>query len=543
MSKKIIKFGSDARKSILKGINTVVSAVQTSVGPKGRTSIIAQSYGGPVITNDGVTIAKSIQLEGLQQLGVQLIQQAASKTNDIAGDGTSTTTILAGALINEGVRMVEAGSDPVRLRVGMKKAVDFIITKLNDYSRPITTLEEMANVATISSRNPEIGKKVASILQKVGQSGVVTVQSGDSNEITTDVTIGMQFDKGYKSPYFVTDNSKMEAVVENPFILVTDKKITSIQEILPVIEAMVKDGKKDLILIADDIDSEALATFVLNKVRGIFNVYAISAPAFGEKRKFILEDIAILTGATFISSDLGMGLKTVTLDDLGFAGKVIITKDSTTIVTGGGTKEMVERRSNQIIESISGAKSEYERDNLNERLAKLIGGVGILKVGAATEVEMKELKYVVEDALNATKAAISEGVVCGGGSTLVRLSQDLDELKGENDQENLGIMIVKKALIAPFRAIASNSGIYDIAVIQQDIENGKNTGYDFNNLKMVSDMFENGIIDPKIVVREAITNAASIAGSVITTEVVVVDDKRTEIGKNEDHPSMAGLDY
>ena len=543
MSKKIIKFGSDARKSILKGINTVVSAVQTSVGPKGRTSIIAQSYGGPVITNDGVTIAKSIQLEGLQQLGVQLIQQAASKTNDIAGDGTSTTTILAGALINEGVRMVEAGSDPVRLRVGMKKAVDFIITKLNDYSRPITTLEEMANVATISSRNPEIGKKVASILQKVGQSGVVTVQSGDSNEITTDVTIGMQFDKGYKSPYFVTDNSKMEAVVENPFILVTDKKITSIQEILPVIEAMVKDGKKDLILIADDIDSEALATFVLNKVRGIFNVYAISAPAFGEKRKFILEDIAILTGATFISSDLGMGLKTVTLDDLGFAGKVIITKDSTTIVTGGGTKEMVERRSNQIIESISGAKSEYERDNLNERLAKLIGGVGILKVGAATEVEMKELKYVVEDALNATKAAISEGVVCGGGSTLVRLSQDLDELKGENDQENLGIMIVKKALIAPFRAIASNSGIYDIAVIQKDIENGKNTGYDFNNLKMVSDMFENGIIDPKIVVREAITNAASIAGSVITTEVVVVDDKRTEIGKNEDHPSMAGLDY
>jgi chaperonin GroEL len=542
MTKKIVKFGTEARKSMLNGINIVVSAVQTSVGPKGRTSVIAQSYGAPVITNDGVTIAKSIELDGIEQAGAQLIQQAASKTNDIAGDGTSTTTILAGALINEGVRMVEAGSDPVRLRVGIKKAVDFTLSKLNQYAKPITTRAEKANVATISSRNPEIGEKVAKILEEVGNSGVVTVQTGDSNEITTQVTIGMQFDKGYKSPYFVTDNTKMEAVIEKPLILVTDKKISSIQDILPVIEQMAQSGKKDLVLIADDIEGEALATFVVNKVRGIFNVFAVQAPSFGDKRIAMLEDIAILTGATFISEDLGMSLKKLTLEDLGTAEKVLITKDTTTIVSGGGDKAAVEKRADNLRINIKESTTDYEKEKLNERLAKLVGGVGVIKVGAATEVEMKELKYVVEDALNATKAAIAEGVVAGGGSTLVRLAKELESLKGENDEENLGINIVKKALLAPFRAIASNSGIYDIALIQNKIESAEKSGYDFNLMIEVADMFENGIIDPKMVIREAIMNSSSIAGSVITTEVVVVDAPVTDKSDSQ-HPSMAGMDY
>lgn len=543
MSKKIIQFSSNARKSIQNGVNTVVKAVQTSYGPAGRTSIISQSYGGPTITNDGVTIAKAVELEGLEQMGVSLIQQAANKTNDVAGDATSSTVILSGAIINEGLRVVEAGSDPVKVRSGIQKAVQFSLSNLEKIATPIKTREDKASVATISSRSGEIGAMIADILEKVGNDGVVTVQNGDSNKMEVELTQGMQFDKGYKSPYFVTDTAKMEAVVEKPMILVTDQKVTSIQDVLPVIEQMASSGKKDLVLIADDIEGEALATFVLNKVRGIFNVYAVQAPAFGDRRKAILEDIAILVGATFISQDLGMVLKNVSFDDLGTAVKVIITKDTTTIVDGAGDKQAVQNRANYITESIKESKSDYEIEKLLERKAKLVGGVGVIKVGAATEVEMKELKYIVEDAVNATKAAIAEGVVPGGAVTFVRLSQELDQIleKADNNDEKIGIQVVQKALFAPFRAIAQNSGIYDISIILEQINQKPNSGYDFKEMKFVENMLISGIVDPKIAIREAISNATSVGSSVLTTEVVICDEPKDD--KVNPMAGMAGMDY
>lgn len=537
MSKKIIKFGTEARKAIQRGVNIVVDAVTTSYGPAGRTSVIGQSYGAPIIADDGVTIAKAIELEGIEQTGVALIQQAASKTNDNAGDGTTTTTILAGALINEGLKVVEAGSDPVKLRAGIKKAVDYSLIKLNEMTVMVKTKEDKVNVATISSRSEVIGAMVAEILEEVGNDGVVTVENGDSNEITKKVTQGMQFDKGYKSPYFVTDTTKMEAHVDRPYILVTDCKVTTIQDVLPLMEEMLQSGKKDLVIIADDIEGDALGTFVLNKIRGIFNVYAIQAPAFGDRRKAVLEDIATLTGATFVSNDIGMSLKTTKMNDLGSSDRVIITKDDTTIVGGSGDKNLLDSRIALMRASLSEIKSDYDKEKVQERIAKLVGGVGVLKVGAATEVEMKELKYVVEDAVNATKAAISEGVVAGGASTLVRLSKSLDSLEGSNDEENIGINIVKKAFLAPFRAIAKNSGIYDIALIQAKIEQNNNAGYNFKLLVEVDDMLKAGIIDPKLVLREAITNASSIASSIITTEVVVVDAPKEE----SPSPAMGGM--
>ncbi len=542
MPKKLIQFSSNARKSIQNGVNTVVKAVQTSYGPAGRTSIIAQSYGGPTITNDGVTIAKAIELEGLEQMGVSLIQQAANKTNDIAGDATSSTVILSGAIINEGLKVVEAGSDPVFVRSGIQKAVKFSLANLEKIATPITTREDKASVATISSRSKEVGTMIADILEKVGKDGVVTVQNGDSNKMEVELTQGMQFDKGYKSPYFVTDTTKMEAVIDKPMILVTDRKVSSIQDVLPVIEQMAGSGKKDLVLIADDIDGEALATFVLNKVRGIFNVYAVQAPAFGDRRKAILEDIAILVGATFISQDLGMQLKTVSFDDLGTAAKVIITKDTTTIVDGAGDKTAVQNRANYIQESLKETKSDYEVEKLLERKAKLVGGVGVIKVGANTEVERNELKFVVEDAVNATRAAIAEGVVPGGAVTFVRLSRELDQIleAATNNDEKIGIQVVQKALFAPFRAIAQNSGIYDISIILDQITKNPNSGYDFKEMKFVGNMLTNGIVDPKIAIREAIGNAASVGGSVLTTEVVICDEPKDD---KANPMSGMGIDY
>lgn len=543
MAKKLIQFSSNARKSIQIGVNTVVKAVQTSYGPAGRTSIIAQSYGGPTITNDGVTIAKAIELEGLEQMGVSLIQQAASKTNDIAGDATSSTVILSGAIINEGLKVVEAGSDPVFVRAGIQKAVKFSLLGLEKIATPIKTREDKASVATISSRSSEIGAMIADILEKVGADGVVTVQNGDSNKMEVELTQGMQFDKGYKSPYFVTDTTKMEAVIDKPMILVTDRKVSSIQDVLPVIEQMAASGKKDLVLIADDVEGEALATFVLNKVRGIFNVYAVQAPAFGDRRKAILEDIAILVGATFISQDLGMQLKTVSFDDLGTATKVIITKDTTTIVDGAGDKTAVQNRANYIQESLKETKSDYEVEKLLERKAKLVGGVGVIKVGANTEVERNELKFVVEDAVNATRAAIAEGVVPGGAVTFVRLSRELDQIieTATNNDEKIGIQVIQKALFAPFRAIAQNSGIYDISIIIDQISKNPNSGYDFKELKFVENMITNGIVDPKIAIREAIGNAASVGGSVLTTEVVICDEPKDD--KSNPMSGMGGMDY
>lgn len=527
MAKKIIKFGTEARKAIQEGVNTVVKAVQTSYGPLGRTSII-EGYGDPQVTNDGVTIAKAIELEGPEQMGVKLIQQAASKTNDIAGDGTSLTTVLTGAFVNEGLKVVESGSDPIQVRSGIQKAVKFALEKLETYTKVIATEEEMADVATISSRNRDIGQMIARMINKVGKDGVVTVQTGDSNKIEEELTEGMQFDKGYKSPYMVTDVNRMEAILDKPYILVTDKKISSIQELVPVIEAIAQQGKKELVIVADDIDGEALATLVLNKMRGIFSVLAVQAPSFGESRKAVLEDIAVLTGATFISSDLGMQLKTVTITDLGNSDKVISTKDNTTIVGGKGDKKVLTSRVEAIRQTLTTTKSDYEKEKLQERLAKLVGGVGVIKVGASTEVEMKEFKYLVEDALNATKAAVSEGVVPGGASSLIRISKQLESLKSEISEENIGISIVKKALLAPFRAMAQNSGVYDISILVNQIESEQLSGYDFKKMIMVEDMIKEGIIDPVLVIKQALQNSSSVACAILTTEVAICDEPKKE---------------
>ena len=536
MAKKLIKFGTEARKAIQSGVNTVVQAVQTSYGPAGRNTVIEKSYGAPEITNDGVTIAKAVELEGFEQLGAKMIIEAANKTNEIAGDGTSLTTILAGALVNEGIRVVESGSDPVKLKAGMQKAAAHALAFVTAQSKQITTEAEMADVATISSRNAEVGALIASMITRVGKDGVVTVSDGESNNIEQDVTEGMQFDKGYKSPYFVTDSEKMEAVAQKPYILVTDQKVTAIQDIVPIVEGLSQSGRKELVIIADDIDGEALATFVLNKIRGIFNIFAIQAPGFGDRRKAMLEDIAILTGATFISSDLGMTLKQATIADLGSADKVLSTKDTTTIVGGKGEKSTIQSRISVIKSNIESAKSDYDKEELQKRLAKLAGGVGVIKVGAATEVQMKELKFQVEDAVNATRAAVANGVVAGGASTLVRAAMDLNTLSGDNEQEQLGITLFQKALHAPFRAMAKNSGIYDISILLNQIEVGKNSGYDFKNLKMVEDMLAEGIIDPVLVVTQAIANASSIASSLITTEVVMVEEP-----KKDSVPDMGGM--
>ncbi len=532
MAKKIIKFGTDARRSIQAGVNAVVKAVQTSYGPIGRTSVIQKSYGAPDITNDGVTIAKAVELDGFEQLGVSLIQEAANKTNEIAGDGTSLTTILSGSLINEGIRVIESGSDPVKVKHGMQKAAEFAVNYLANNAKPIASQEEMADVATISCRDRKIGEMIARMIHKVGKDGVVTVQTGDTNEIVEELTEGMQFDKGYKSPYFITDTNRMEAVAEKPYILVTDAKISSIQEVLPVIESLAQMGKKEMVIIADDIDGEALATFVLNKIRGIFNVFAVQAPAFGDRRKAILEDIAILTGATFISGDLGMQPKHARVEDLGMAERVIMTKDTTTIVGGKGDKDKIQERINYIRQSIENATSDYDKEKLQERLAKLAGGVGVIKVGAATEVEMKTLKYLVEDALNATKAAVSEGVVAGGASTLIRISKELDNLKVDDEGEKVGVNIFKKALHGPFRAMAQNSGVYDISLLLNQIENSKNGGFDFRAMKFEEDMIKAGIIDPVLVIKQAIYNAVSVAGSIITTEVAMVEEPKKNDGSN-----------
>jgi chaperonin GroEL len=538
MAKKLIKFGTDARKAIQSGVSTVVKAVQTSYGPKGRTSVISKSYGAPDVSNDGVTIAKAIELEGYEQLGVSLIQQAASKTNDVAGDGTSLTAVLSGALVNEGLKVVEAGSDPVKVRNGIRAAVGFSLSYLDSVATPITTKEQKANVATISSKRRDIGDMIADVLEKIGANGVATVQNGDSNKTEVDVVEGMQFDKGYKSPYFVTDTNRMEAVADKPRILITDQKISSIQDVLPVIEAMAAQGKKDLVIIAEDIEGEALATFVLNKIRGIFNVYAVQAPAFGDRRKAMLEDIAILTGATFVSGDLGMQLKTVTVDDLGAADKVVMTKDTTTIVGGKGDKTTIKNRVSALNQVLDETKSDYDKEKIAERIAKLVGGVGVIKVGAATEVEMKELKYVIEDALNATRAAVARGVVPGGAVTLVRISDALDELmdKTEDADEKVGVRVFKHALITPFRAIAQNAGIYDLSITLHKISADPKFGFDFSSMTGVDDMLKAGIIDPVMVLEQAIQNASSVAGSIITTEVAIIDEPK------DDKASPAGPD-
>jgi chaperonin GroEL len=540
MSKKLILTSTNSRKALKDGANIVVDTVSITYGPKGRSVVIDKDYGGPEVSNDGVTVAKAIELEGFEQMGVALMQQAANKTNDEAGDGTTLTTILAGSLINEGIRVVEAGSDPVKVRQGLNLAKEEVLKYILSIKKDISSKEEMTDVATISCRNPEIGKMIAEILDEVGKDGVVSVQNGDSNKIEKEVVQGMQFDKGYKSPYFVTDTQRMEAVSEKPLILITDHKITSIQDVLPLLENLAQAGKKELVIIADDIEGDALANFVVNKIRGVFNIFAIQAPAFGDRRKEVLQDLAILTGATFISSDLGMQLKTVTIDDLGSCDKLVSDKENTTVIGGKGDKNVIEERIAEIRLAIESSTSDYDKEKLQERLAKLAGGVGVIKVGASTELEMKELKYQVEDALNATKAAVAEGVVAGGASTLLRASKYLDTLLSQTQEEDqkVGVNIVKKALQHPFRIIAKNSGIYDIAILVSQIEDKSNAGFDFRKMETVEDMIKNGIIDPALVLKQAVSNAASIAGAIINTDAAITNEPK----KAEAAPAMpAGM--
>jgi chaperonin GroEL len=460
----------------------------------------------------------------------------------MAGDGTTTSVVLTQSIISEGMKHATLGVNAMGIRVGIERAAREVVDALKSAAKSIKTKEEMRQVATISSESEEIGKIIADTIDTVGKDGVVTVEESQSFGIESEVVEGLEFDKGYISPYMITNPERMEADFKDPFILVTDKKISSVKEILPLLESVVQTGKKELVIIADDIEGDALANFIVNKIRGIFNIFAIQAPAFGDRRKAMLQDIATLTGATFVSTELGMQLKTVSIDDLGLADKVVSDKDKTTIIGGKGDKKALAKRIEEIRADINSTESDYEKEKFQERLAKLAGGVGVIKVGAATEVQMKELKYLVEDALNATKAAVAEGVVAGGASTLLRASKELDTLIATttDEEEKIGVSIVKKALEYPFRAMAKNSGIYDISLIVKEVLAKKNSGYDFRTNSFVTDMIKAGIIDPSMVVKQAISNATSVASSVLTTEVAIVDEPKKE-ESGEGMPDMSSM--
>ena len=520
---KEIKFSENARHSLLKGVDKLADTVKTTLGPKGRNVVLEKSYGAPDITNDGVTIAKSIELENhFENMGAKLVSEAAQKTNDIAGDGTTTATVLTQAIVREGMKNVTAGANPVGIRRGIETATKAAVDELHKISHKVSTKDEIAQVASVSSASTEVGNLIADAMEKVGHDGVITIEESKGIDTELSVVEGMQFDRGYLSQYMVTDNDKMEADLDNPYILLTDKKISNIQDILPLLQEIVQQGKS-LLIIADDVDGEALPTLVLNKIRGTFNVVAVKAPGFGDRRKAMLEDIAILTGGTVISSDLGLELKDTKIDQLGKAGKVTVTKDSTTIVEGAGSKEAIAERVDQIKKQIADTTSDFDREKLQERLAKLAGGVAVIKVGAATETELKERKYRIEDALNATRAAVEEGYVAGGGTALVDVMKSIQgTVKGDSEDAETGVKIVMKALGAPVRQIAENAG-KDGAVILDHLEHeDPEVGYNAATNKW-ENMVKAGIIDPTKVTRSALQNAASIAALLLTTEAVVAD--------------------
>ena len=520
---KDIKFSENARHSLLKGVDKLADTVKTTLGPKGRNVVLEKSYGAPDITNDGVTIAKSIDLEDhFENMGAKLVSEAAQKTNDIAGDGTTTATVLTQAIVREGMKNVTAGANPVGIRRGIETATKAAVDELHKISHKVSTKDEIAQVASVSSASTEVGNLIADAMEKVGHDGVITIEESKGIDTELSVVEGMQFDRGYLSQYMVTDNDKMEANLDNPYILITDKKISNIQDILPLLQEIVQQGKS-LLIIADDVDGEALPTLVLNKIRGTFNVVAVKAPGFGDRRKAMLEDIAILTGGTVISSDLGLELKDTKIDQLGKAGKVTVTKDSTTIVEGAGSKEAIAERVDQIKKQIADTTSDFDREKLQERLAKLAGGVAVIKVGAATETELKERKYRIEDALNATRAAVEEGYVAGGGTALVDVMKSIQgHVKGDSQDAQTGVNIVMKALGAPVRQIAENAG-KDGAVILDHLEHeDPEIGYNAATDKW-ENMVKAGIIDPTKVTRSALQNAASIAALLLTTEAVVAD--------------------
>ena len=520
---KDIKFSENARRSLLKGVDKLADTVKTTLGPKGRNVVLEKSYGAPDITNDGVTIAKSIDLEDhFENMGAKLVSEAAQKTNDIAGDGTTTATVLTQAIVREGMKNVTAGANPVGIRRGIETATKAAVDELHKISHKVSTKDEIAQVASVSSASTEVGNLIADAMEKVGHDGVITIEESKGIDTELSVVEGMQFDRGYLSQYMVTDNDKMEADLDNPYILITDKKISNIQDILPLLQEIVQQGKS-LLIIADDGDGEALPTLVLNKIRGTFNVVAVKAPGFGDRRKAMLEDIAILTGGTVISSDLGLELKDTKIDQLGKAGKVTVTKDSTTIVEGAGSKDAISERVDQIKKQIADTTSDFDREKLQERLAKLAGGVAVIKVGAATETELKERKYRIEDALNATRAAVEEGYVAGGGTALVDVMKSIQgNVKGDSQDAQTGVNIVMKALGAPVRQIAENAG-KDGAVILDHLEHeDPEIGYNAATDKW-ENMVKAGIIDPTKVTRSALQNAASIAALLLTTEAVVAD--------------------
>jgi chaperonin GroEL len=542
MSKEI-KFGEDARKKMLDGVNKLADTVKVTLGPKGRNVVLDKSFGAPLITNDGVTIAKEIELDDpYENIGARLVKEVATKTNDIAGDGTTTATVLAQAIIKEGVKNVAAGGDPMAIKRGIDKAVESAVEGLKGISSEINGKEDIARVASISANSNEIGELIAEAMEKVSKDGVITIEESKTATTGLNVVEGMQFDKGYISPYFVTDTDKMETVMENPYILITDKKISNIQEILPLLESLMQQSGK-LLIIADDIESEALSTLVLNKLRGVLNVAAVKAPGFGDRRKEMLEDIAVLTGGEVIISDLGLELKDTTIEQLGRAKQVKIQKENTIIVDGAGDKEKLSARVKQIKTQLEETTSEYDKEKLQERLAKIAGGVAVIEVGAATEVEMKEKKLRIEDALSATKAAVEEGIVAGGGTALVNIMPAVEKcLDGLSEEEKIGAKIVLKALEEPVRQIATNAGL-EGAVILNKIKSSED-GIGFNAAKEeYVDMKKTGIVDPTKVTRSALQNAASIASMILTTESVVTEKKEKECGCNHANAGMPqGMD-
>jgi chaperonin GroEL len=542
MAKQIV-FSEDARQALKRGVDKLANAVKVTLGPKGRNVVLDKGFGSPTITNDGVTIAKEINLpDKLENLGAEIVKEVASKTNDVAGDGTTTATLLAQALINIGLKNVAAGAGPLSIKKGIEKGVEVVVEALNKLAKPISPekKEEIAQIATISAKDPQIGELIADIMAQVGKDGVVTVEESQSFGLQKEMVEGLQFDKGYVSHYMVTDAERMEASYENPFILITDQKISAINDILPVLEKIAKAGKKELVIIAEEVDGEALATLVLNKIRGTFSSLAVKAPGYGDRRKEMLQDIAIVTGGQVITEETGLKLENIELNMLGEATKVIATKDNTTIVGGKGTKTEIAQRVKQLKAQLENSDSEFDKEKLKERLAKLAGGVAILKVGAATEVEQKEKRHRIEDAISATRAAIEEGIVPGGGVAFIRVLHALDKVKLHDKDEQLGIEILKDALQEPLRQIAKNAGYEGSVVVAEVLKMKGNEGFNAATGKY-EDLMLAGIIDPKKVTRSALQNAASAAAMLLTTEAVVTELPEEKKESGHMHGGMPGM--
>jgi len=536
---KQIKFNEEARRAMLRGVDKLADAVKVTLGPKGRNVVLEKKFGSPLITNDGVTIAKEIEFEDpFENMGAKLVAEVASKTNDVAGDGTTTATVLAQCMIKEGLKNVTAGANPMGIRKGIEKAVQVAVEELKAISKPIEGKESIAQVATISSGDEEIGKLIAEAMERVGKDGVITTEESKGIVTELDVVEGMQFDRGYTSQYMVTDSDKMEAVLEDPYILITDKKISNIQEILPLLEQVVQQSKP-LLIIAEDVEGEALATLVVNKLRGTFTAVAVKAPGFGDRRKAMLEDIAILTGGEVITEDLGLELKSANISQLGRASKVIVTKENTTIVEGAGDSAKIAARINQIKAQIEETTSDFDREKLQERLAKLAGGVAVIKVGAATETELKEKKLRIEDALNATRAAVEEGIVAGGGTALINVYNKVASIEAEGDVAT-GVKIVLRALEEPVRQIARNAGLEGSVIVEHMKKEKPGVGFNAATNEWVN-MIEAGIIDPMKVTRSALQNAASVAAMFLTTEAVVADIPEENKGNNNGMNDMGGM--